>query len=686
MKKESNNNEEKMPLRQVIIGGFRIAPWKWKLLMVGCILIGTALALFVDIFFGLAVGLLPTSGVLIYYCSLFSYENRNRIENESGSFILAEEDKIYGTDEVAKEKEMDEMWDGGTVKELTGYLLGYKDNPVPEFDEIKSKYNQDDDEEKDKCDAEIRRKAATKKMYALNPDKNKNNNVAVFGQPGAGKGVGIISTFVMQLVREEKHSAVIADSKGEAYARFSMFLRAFGIKVKMIEFNPHIMMHSDSFNVMSGVYDEMKAIDIANTIVVNTSGGELPKDFWTKNEASLLLAAILYNMQDPTGEKKTLKDIYLQITKNDTKNLQSMLKESSSNGDIFGNASESVAGDTQTGLGIRLALLGNKVIQKLVSDDDVSFSELGHERMVYFVSMSDHSSTMTFIQALFFTLVIGVLTDFADYNTKQKKLPCRVTFLLDEFRNIGRIPDFERITATSRGRNIDFTIILQDLPQLMSMYPNLVWESVLNDFAYQILLSTNSPTTAKWFSDRAGTGTALVKSYGYNEHPSSHKFDKRFNEYHVGLAPAKYTVAPLGRIYRMAPNEIMVVSSGHNIGYLYRMPFWEHPFAEALLQTNSSQHVPMWVSKLLKQVTTGEMEMDKLDDYEIDYEEWCNLIKKDKEDFAKAMEKHNKLMSHWDGIETGRHSEHDEWAEVEMDDSLSLEAAGMLELNQNPLE
>lgn len=664
-------------------GAFKYMPIKVKglnMLFMLLALIGIYLTLFINGFgiFLTLVAIIAMAFSFTWYISLYAHDTKNDIETEQGQFTLAERDKVYGDDEVASEEEMDAMWKGGTIKELTGYLLGYMKNPQPEIDALKKELEEKNVSEEDQK-AIVQRLINKQKMYQLDPPKNKNNNVAVFGQPGAGKGVGIISTFVMQLAREKNHSAVIADSKGEAYARFSMFLRACGIKVKMIEFNPHIMMHSDSLNVVNGITDEMSAIDIANTIMVNTSGGELKKDFWTVNEGSLLLAVILYMKQDPTGEVHTIRDIYNTISSVPTKDLQKMLGASSSNGDIFSNASESVAGDTQTGLGIRLALLGNKIIQHILSEDDVSFNQLGQEQMVYFVSMSDHSSTMTFIQALFFTLLIGVLTDFADYETEAKRLPCRVTFLLDEFRNIGRIPDFERITATSRGRNIDFTIILQDLPQLMSMYPNLVWESVLNDFAYQILLSTNSPTTAKWFSDRAGTGTALEKSYSYTEKPMSHKFDKRLDEYHVSVKPVKYTVAPLGRIYRMAPNEIMVATSGHNVAFIYRMPYWEHPFVNALLQTNSANHVPNWIGKLLQKVASGEMDRSELEELEINYEEWIDLVKKDKADYAKAMEHHDAVFGSWDGIETDNYS-HEEWGEVEDEEYGFYEEMGLNEL------
>ena len=381
-----------------IKGAFKYMPLKVKginALLLLAALFGIYLTLFINgygIFLTL-VAVIAMAFSFTWYISLYAHDTKNDIETEQGQFTLAERDKVYGDDEVASEEEMDAMWKGGTIKELTGYLLGYMKNPQPEIDALKKELEEKNVSEEDQK-AIVQRLINKQKMYQLDPPKNKNNNVAVFGQPGAGKGVGIISTFVMQLAREEKHSAVIADSKGEAYARFSMFLRACGIKVKMIEFNPHIMMHSDSLNVMNGITDEMSAIDIANTIMVNTSGGELKKDFWTVNEGSLLLAVILYMKQDPTGEVHTIRDIYNTISGVPTKELQKMLNKSSSNGDIFANASESVAGDTQTGLGIRLALLGNKIIQHILSEDDVSFDQLGQERMVYFVSMSDHSSVL----------------------------------------------------------------------------------------------------------------------------------------------------------------------------------------------------------------------------------------------------------------------------------------------------
>lgn len=61
-----------------------------------------------------------------------------------------------------------------------------------------------------------------------------------------------------------------------------------------------------------------------------------------------------------------------------------------------------------------------------------------------------------------------------DY-AKKPALPIHVNFLLDEFKNIGEIPNFLTILATSRKYRIGSTVVIQGLDQLKTMYKENEW-------------------------------------------------------------------------------------------------------------------------------------------------------------------------------------------------------------------
>ena len=50
------------------------------------------------------------------------------------------------------------------------------------------------------------------------------------------------------------------------------------------------------------------------------------------------------------------------------------------------------------------------------------------------------------------------------------RLPVHVRLILDEFANIGQIPNFDKLIATIRSREISASIILQSQSQLKAIY------------------------------------------------------------------------------------------------------------------------------------------------------------------------------------------------------------------------
>ncbi len=78
--------------------------------------------------------------------------------------------------------------------------------------------------------------------------------------------------------------------------------------------------------------------------------------------------------------------------------------------------------------------------------------------------------------------------------------------LLDEFSNIGQIPNFEKLIATIRSREISASIILQSQSQLKAIYKDNA-DTILGNCDATIFLGGKEPTTLKEMSEMLGRET-----------------------------------------------------------------------------------------------------------------------------------------------------------------------------------
>ena len=79
-------------------------------------------------------------------------------------------------------------------------------------------------------------------------------------------------------------------------------------------------------------------------------------------------------------------------------------------------------------------------------------------------------------------------------------------FILDEFANIGRVPDFDKKISTSRSRKISFSVILQNLDQLEAVYEKS-YETIIGNCDTHVFLGSNSQKTVEYFSKALGEKT-----------------------------------------------------------------------------------------------------------------------------------------------------------------------------------
>ena len=141
----------------------------------------------------------------------------------------------------------------------------------------------------------------------------------------------------------------------------------------------------------------------------------------------------------------------------------------------------------------------------MISFDEMELDTLGDRKTALFIIISYTDSTFNFVAALMYSQLFNMLCDKAD-NVYNGRLPVHVRFLLDEFANIGTIPNFDKLIATIRSREISACIILQAQSQLKNMYKDNA-ETIIGNCDTALFLGGKEKTTLKDLSESLGKET-----------------------------------------------------------------------------------------------------------------------------------------------------------------------------------
>ena len=174
--------------------------------------------------------------------------------------------------------------------------------------------------------------------------------------------------------------------------------------------------------------------------------------------------------------------------------------------------------------GARLAPFDIKELRDLMEYDDLELDTLGEQKTALFVIISDTDATFNFVVSIMYSQLFNLLCDKAD-DVYNGRLPVHVRMLLDEFANIGQIPQFEKLIATIRSREISASIILQSKSQLKAIYKDNS-DTIEGNCDTTLFLGGKEKTTLKELEDILGKETidlyntsdtrGTSQSYGLN--------------------------------------------------------------------------------------------------------------------------------------------------------------------------
>ena len=349
-------------------------------------------------------------------------------------------------------------------------------------------------------------------------DKRGNVNVLVVGGSGSGKS----ASYSIPNAHQMLGSYVFTDPKGELYDRTAGYLREHGYKIKVLNLvHPQF---SDGYNPLLHISSEIDVDVIANTIVKgqkSEGGGSDP--FWDDSAETLLKSLIYYLMATRPEEEQNLASCAEMVRAANSNGGSNLLSELMSqlpydhparmNYKSIEIAPEKTYSSILSTLQSKLGKFDSKEIAELTSTDTINFEEIGSEKTAVYVISSDTHGAYDFLLTIFFAQMIQQLYDFADNNGG--KLKERTYFILDEFANIGRIPDFDKKISTSRSRGISFSVILQNLDQLEAIYEKAN-ETIIGNCDTHVFLGSNSQKTVEYFSKALGEKTISHGSTSVN--------------------------------------------------------------------------------------------------------------------------------------------------------------------------
>ena len=371
------------------------------------------------------------------------------------------------------------------------------------------------------------------------PKYARNKNILVIGGSGSGKTRFFVKPSIMQM-----HSSyVITDPKGQLLTetgkmllhgapkldengkpvrdgRGKVIYEPYRIKVlNTINFSK-----SMKYNPLAYVRSEKDILKLVNVIIANTKGdGEKSsEDFWVKAERLLYCALIGYIWYEAEPEERnfiTLLDLLNACeAREDDETYKSpvdilfddLAKKQPEHFAVkqyvkFKMAAGKTLKSILVSCGARLAPFDIKELRDIMTEDELELDTMGDRKTALFLIMSDTDTTFNFVIALLQSQLFNLLCDKADdfYNGR---LPVHVRCLLDEFANIGQIPNFDKLIATIRSREISASIILQSQSQLKTIYKDAA-DTIVGNCDSTLFLGGKEKGTLKEISELLGKET-----------------------------------------------------------------------------------------------------------------------------------------------------------------------------------
>lgn len=360
----------------------------------------------------------------------------------------------------------------------------------------------------------------------------------VIGGSGSGKTFRFVKPNLIQL----NCSNIVVDPKDHLAEKTGKLFLENGYQVKVLDLVN--MTNSDGFNPFRYVETENDLNRMLTVYFNNTKGnGSRSDPFWDEASMTLVraISSYLVDFYNPPGSTKEEADsrrkrgrypAFSEIGKlikllskgeNQDKSVLEVMFETYAktygtenftmrNWADFQNYKDKTLDSVIAVTTAKFSLFNIQSVIDLTKRDTLDLKTWGTQKTMVYLVIPDNDTTFRFLSALFFSTVFSTLTRQADVDFKGQ-LPIHVRSYLDEFANVGEIPDFAEQTSTVRSRNMSLVPILQNIAQLQGIYKEKeAWKTILGNCDSLLYLGGNDEETFKFMSGLLGKQTIDVRS------------------------------------------------------------------------------------------------------------------------------------------------------------------------------
>lgn len=344
-------------------------------------------------------------------------------------------------------------------------------------------------------------------------------NAHTLGVAGSGKGktTGYI---LNQVILNKTRSIVSSDGKGEIYKLTSKQKQAEGFKVLYMDF---VKFLGDRWNCLADLsFDD---IDNFSTNLVQSADDD-SNNVWGANAINLISACIAYvfEVEKKTNQNMTTVRQLINLGEAPIKELFSELPDDSIAKDYFSDiqgATDKVWTGIETTAKSATRFWKQKRIQRFTECSDFSFTDLGKEKIAMYIRIHPTDKTYEVLQNTFFKQLFNKLIEEGD-----GRYPVEIDFQLDEFTNIGKIPNMQQIVSFVRALGLNLSMFIQDISQLYSVYGEHDAKSIISNCDNFVFLGTNeSSATAPFIEKKLGETTKILRDNGGKAKDTEHTED-----------------------------------------------------------------------------------------------------------------------------------------------------------------
>ncbi len=386
------------------------------------------------------------------------------------------------------------------------------------------------------------------------------------GATRSGKSRTIVLQSICNLALAGE-SIVLSDPKGELYQYTYPFLERMNYEVMTLDFrNP---LKSNQYNFLQPIIDTVdrgdmpKAIENTWDITSSLVGESKGERIWTDGEASTIAAAIMAVVFDnKTGYNKqyqNMTNVYYFISQmcktiDNTMPIVEYMKELNDSHPakaliaISEIAPSKTRGSFFTAALTTLRLFTNPLIHSMTANSDFNPKDLGDKKVALFIVLPDEKTTYYSLASLLVSQIYEQLVNLAD--ERGGRLKRRVNFLLDEFGNFTKIPDFANKLTVGGGRGIRFNLFLQSFAQLEEKYGREISRTIRGNCQTWIYLQADDIETLEEISKKLGNYTVSTYSLSASSSSRSTSSSQSIN----------LTGRPL-----LYPNEIRLISRPYSL-------------------------------------------------------------------------------------------------------------------------